>query len=108
LTVSHSYKEGRSLPGGGLRRGEPPDRGAARELREETGVCIDPADLNLVDIVETDGRYGRRISWIYVIGLSSLPRLRCNGWETVSAQLSEPSGVPLPRSVSLPPPRAVA
>ncbi|GAA4977418.1 NUDIX hydrolase [Kineococcus glutinatus] len=32
-------------PGGGLLAGEEPRAGAARELAEETGVVVDPADL---------------------------------------------------------------
>lgn len=34
-----------SLPGGGLRRNEPADIGAVRELAEETGVVANPHDL---------------------------------------------------------------
>jgi 8-oxo-dGTP pyrophosphatase MutT (NUDIX family) len=34
------------LPGGGLEHDEPPVDGAARELAEETGVVVDPADLD--------------------------------------------------------------
>lgn len=89
--MTHSYKDGRTLPGGGLRRGELPVNGAARELREETGLRVDPSDLHLVDIVETRGRYGRRNAWVFEVGLPTLPQIRCNGWEIVSAQLCDPS-----------------
>jgi len=33
------------LPGGGLHRGETPELGAVREVREETGISLDPAQL---------------------------------------------------------------
>jgi len=36
---------GWSLPAGLLKRGEPPSIGCARELREESGLDIDPGDL---------------------------------------------------------------
>lgn len=38
-------------PSGKLDAGEPLTAGAARELREETGVEVDPADLRLVHVV---------------------------------------------------------
>ena len=36
-------------PGGALEPDEPPAVGAARELREETNLEVDPADLTLLD-----------------------------------------------------------
>lgn len=51
---------GWSLPGGLLNRGEPPAAGAARELREETGVEVDPGQLRPAvpnAVVHTRGRW---------------------------------------------------
>jgi len=45
LAVRPSYRPLWDTPGGGLRRGEDPARGAVRELAEETGVVVDPARL---------------------------------------------------------------
>ncbi|MFB6303486.1 MAG: NUDIX domain-containing protein [Haloferacaceae archaeon] len=40
-----------AIPGGFLEYDEPPRTAAVRELREETGVRVDPDDLRLVDTV---------------------------------------------------------
>ncbi|MFB8273551.1 NUDIX domain-containing protein [Streptomyces sp. NPDC055955] len=46
------YGHGRwHLPSGKLDQGEPLRLGAARELREETGVIVDPGHLRLVHVV---------------------------------------------------------
>ncbi|MFI5799062.1 NUDIX domain-containing protein [Streptomyces sp. NPDC051677] len=39
------------MPSGKLDQGEPLADGAARELLEETGITVDPADLRLVQVV---------------------------------------------------------
>jgi 8-oxo-dGTP pyrophosphatase MutT (NUDIX family) len=48
LLVRQSYRRGLGLVAGGLRRGESPERAAARELREEVGIQVAAEQLRLV------------------------------------------------------------
>jgi 8-oxo-dGTP pyrophosphatase MutT (NUDIX family) len=59
LFVRHAYGDRRSweLPGGGIKRGEDPRAGAAREAREELG--LDLADWRAIGTVEARG-HGKR------------------------------------------------
>ncbi|MFJ4704418.1 NUDIX domain-containing protein [Streptomyces anulatus] len=43
-----------TLPGGKAEPGEALDEAAARELKEETGLLVDPADLVLVHVVHVE------------------------------------------------------
>jgi 8-oxo-dGTP pyrophosphatase MutT (NUDIX family) len=61
---------GWSIPGGLLDRGEPPHMAAIRELYEETGITVDPAEVKALDpnvIVHTDGRWIDCVFETYVV-----------------------------------------
>ncbi len=47
LIVKNSYRRQYTLPGGYVRAHESPQEGAARELREEVGVVLEPDVLRL-------------------------------------------------------------
>jgi 8-oxo-dGTP diphosphatase len=49
LLVQGWLSDGRwMLPGGGLHRGETPEIGAVREVREETGITLEPGQLEML------------------------------------------------------------
>jgi ADP-ribose pyrophosphatase YjhB (NUDIX family) len=49
LVVHNWHGDGKwSFPGGGLKRGEDPKHGAAREVMEETGVVVKPEKLQTI------------------------------------------------------------
>jgi len=50
-----------AVPGGHLEVDETPREGAARELREEVGVRVEPADLTLLDTFAAEQPDGKRI-----------------------------------------------
>ncbi len=86
VTGSHSYRPGRTLPGGRLRRNEAPEAGACRELLEELGLHVSPADLALIVP-------GRRAS-IYEYRALSEPRIEIDNREIIEAGFLAPEDVP--------------
>lgn len=53
LLVKARYLEQWTLPGGGVHKRETPEAAAARELREETGIRVDPGDLRLAGLLSS-------------------------------------------------------
>lgn len=54
-----------SVPSGAVEHDESPAQGAARELREETGLLVLPRDLELVSTSVTTSGTGRSDAWNY-------------------------------------------
>ena len=53
------------IPGGHVEQGERPVESAARELFEEAGISVEPADLTLVDIMSYETGAGTAHTIIY-------------------------------------------
>ncbi len=65
-----------SLPGGGLHRREPAVDGAVRELREETGISVEPDDLQYKGPQETVNDEKHRYRYEYfVLELKDKPQI---------------------------------
>ncbi len=70
-----------SLPAGLLKRGEAPHLGAARELREETGLDVSQADLrpaNPTAVVHTRGQW---IDVVFTVRVPATAALHADGGE---------------------------
>lgn len=85
LLVRSSYRPHYGFPGGFLKRGEPADVGASRELFEETRLRISPAELRRVwhGVYRFEGR--RDTITIFEASTDVPPDVRANGRELVWA-----------------------
>ena len=92
LVVEHSYMKGLSLPGGHIRSDELPVLAAARELEEEVGIVIAPAEIRLFGCLE---RRHTRLS-LFECHLAQAPEIRIDNREITAAAFKSPSSIPEP------------
>jgi len=91
LLVRTSYRKGYSLPGGFVRPGEPSERAARRELREEVGVDGPDGELRLAWSGTLLFESRRDSVDIWEAALESVPPLHIIGHEVIWAGWVHPS-----------------
>jgi 8-oxo-dGTP pyrophosphatase MutT (NUDIX family) len=90
LLVKNSYVDYYSLPGGYVKRGELAAQAAARELREELSLDIDPGRLSLEVDVTHDWEGRRDHVVIFDLFLDDPPNVRVDNREVVAAEFVTP------------------
>ena len=73
LLIRHSYgPDGWAIPGGGVKRSEPPEQAAARELREETGCTA--KGLKLIRVVHEKLSHASHTEHVFTCTVDEMPR----------------------------------
>lgn len=84
---SRHARNGWTLPGGLMARGERPREALARELCEELGLELDLADHPTLTLVEPGDR---RVDLIFEVTVASRPTVRVDGTEILEARWVAP------------------
>ena len=85
LVVRNSYRDGLSLPGGGIKGAERPVDAAARELHEELGLVVAPDALEFVADIPVFFEYQRDVCTFFELHLDEPPTLYPDGREVIWA-----------------------
>jgi len=93
LLLRSSYRNGWSLPGGGIARGESARDAAIRELREEVGLAVDPTALREAQTVELAWEHRSDHTTIFEIAVAEPPALRLDHREIVAAGFHRPDAI---------------
>ncbi|CAG7574569.1 ADP-ribose pyrophosphatase YjhB (NUDIX family) [Barrientosiimonas humi] len=91
LTLRQLHRGGWTLPGGLVDRGEQPHEAVVRELREETGLRIEPGDV-FATVVDTEYRH---VDVIYRVQADREPQVVVAS-EATGAAWFRPDEVPEP------------
>lgn len=88
LLVRNSYQPRLTLPGGQMKRGEAPAAAAARELREEVGLAVEPEALRpVLDRVFRHSGMRNRVA-LFELRLPAEPALAPDGREVVATRFA--------------------
>lgn len=107
LLVRHWHGSGNlSMPGGGLRRGESPARGAARELHEEMGITVGKGQLRDLGVTRAKSRGIAYTAYLFAMELPKQPELKVSkfeimevGWHKLGDVRGDDVGVEVLRAV---------
>ncbi len=91
LFVRTSYAAEWGLPGGGIAAGETPLAAAARELREEIGWSVDPAELSPAGEVDMVWWGRRDLVSLFELRPDAMAPLHLDNREVVEARLMTPA-----------------
>ncbi len=94
LVVEHSYMRGATLPGGHIGSNEMPVLAAARELEEEIGLVIAPAEIRFLGRMELRHT---RLS-LFECQLAREPEIRIDNREITAAAFMAPAAISKPSS----------
>jgi len=90
LMVRPSYRDLLTLPGGSIEADETPATAACRELREETGVTVQPEDLARASEIVGWLDYRHDHVVIFELRLGTVPALRVDNREITEAAFMTP------------------
>jgi 8-oxo-dGTP pyrophosphatase MutT (NUDIX family) len=96
LIVKNSYYHKYTLPGGYIKRHEKACTAAVRELKEEVGLAVKPAQLRSERRVALRVNFKREILTFFDITLSQAPAVRIDNREVIWAEF-----MPLSKALSL-------
>jgi len=83
-----------SLPGGGLKKGEKPERGMTRELHEELGVVISQDQLKHLKISKQEQNEASYTAMIFSLQLPQKPVLKIRKTEIIETKWFQVSELP--------------
>ena len=95
LLVRHAYKPKLFVPGGNPRRGEAFLAAAARELREEVGIAVEPSALRRVGQLVNRHEHKYDVVEIFEVELDRAPELEIDGREIIWAGFRAASELPM-------------